>query len=431
MYTPFIYTPEYNSSCRKYRTHPKWVERKGLSTPLRVSSSHTPLFTHPFPFSRCQTENNSQARLTSLREARERLNGPLARVVEENSQSLLESVEKFSKAFADSPHEHLERRGRANNNSGGGGGGGNGSSNGSSGANRDGRGVDVSGDHQGAEGARERRCAPFKFLRGSSLSGIIRRLLYVRRWTWAFFTTLFCFPKNWNMTHLIKRLELRHLYMTKNKQSLLLILKKNLRHTCAEKCVNTNVFMILVNMWKKFEKMRKSSWSQAYLVWLPAVGWEIVHNDSPPPAVGWLICVPQTCLFPSFEENEGNKAGFHCIFRYVIHQTVFLRIVVRTVELMNLFISFVASCRLTTYVHALELFFALFGCAVPCCYSVLSRMLPTKSFFCSIPNHLRYAGSLYCAMGDSIASPPPLRPPHSFVYISSFCAAFCYNQNSR
>lgn len=52
-----------------------------------------------------------QARLTSLRDARERLNGPLTRAVEENSRNLLQSVEAFSEAFAASPHEHLEREG--------------------------------------------------------------------------------------------------------------------------------------------------------------------------------------------------------------------------------------------------------------------------------------------------------------------------------
>ncbi|CAN0224169.1 unnamed protein product [Ectocarpus sp. 12 AP-2014] len=58
-----------------------------------------------------------QARLTSLRDARERLHGPLARAVEESSKKLLESVESFSAKFAASPHEHIgggvQRRGGA------------------------------------------------------------------------------------------------------------------------------------------------------------------------------------------------------------------------------------------------------------------------------------------------------------------------------
>ncbi|CAM9798826.1 unnamed protein product [Ectocarpus sp. 4 AP-2014] len=58
-----------------------------------------------------------QARLKSLRDARERLNGPLTRAVEESSKKLVESVESFTAKFAASPHEHIgggvQRRGGA------------------------------------------------------------------------------------------------------------------------------------------------------------------------------------------------------------------------------------------------------------------------------------------------------------------------------
>lgn len=50
----------------------------------------------------------------SLRDARERLHGPLARAVEECSKNLLESVEEFTATFARSPHDHVEREGGGN-----------------------------------------------------------------------------------------------------------------------------------------------------------------------------------------------------------------------------------------------------------------------------------------------------------------------------
>lgn len=52
-----------------------------------------------------------QARLTSLRDARERLHGPLARAVEEGSEKLLESVDSFTARFTACPQDHVEREG--------------------------------------------------------------------------------------------------------------------------------------------------------------------------------------------------------------------------------------------------------------------------------------------------------------------------------
>ena len=50
----------------------------------------------------------------SLRDARERLHGPLAMAVEECSRYLLASVEEFSATFSRSPHDHVEREGGGN-----------------------------------------------------------------------------------------------------------------------------------------------------------------------------------------------------------------------------------------------------------------------------------------------------------------------------